>query len=65
MTEQTTTWFAVGASIYVELSARRRVRGGYLTRRTEAIGQRFPPPASQSQDVTEVEANFGRLLPDP
>ena len=37
MTEQTTTWFAVGASIYVELSARRRVRGGYG--RLEVIGQ--------------------------
>lgn len=37
MTEQTTTWFAVGTSIYVELSARRRVRGGYG--RLEVIGQ--------------------------
>ena len=37
MTEQTTTWFAVGTSIYVELSARRRVRGGYG--QLEVIGQ--------------------------
>ena len=37
MTEQTTTWHVVGASIHIELTARRRRRGGYG--QLEVIGQ--------------------------
>ena len=36
-TDEHSTWHVIGASIYVELTARRRVRGGYG--RLEVIGQ--------------------------